>query len=558
MSDTESTRHDGRARSSVEAVRSPAEPVRKKRGPKSQGSVEWGRRADGTRYARARIRLADGSRERVDVPAKYSVAAGGASADERATLYARYIQEREDKTGELLAAKKQREAAKAKSEAGPSETCDKYFRRHSAARESDGVRDVRKERTIWGKWISPRIGGRPVAEVTRDEIESIRDVLDGQVRQRLKDGLGAGISGATAQNVWTVVRTLFKEAVASRDRTLRMRVDDPTVGHKAPLKTPKREKTFVYPAEFSKLLACEDVPRQWREVYAVAAYTYVRPEELQALTWKDVDFEAGTIHVSKAISARDGKPKPLPKTRNAVRSVPIEPTLRPLLKRMYDGRSADGAAILPVLGELNDKFRAKQFREHLGKAKVIRPRLFEDTATLLQIDFRSCRDSGITWLALARVELARIQRRAGHEDISTTLGYVKMAEDLTGKVGTPFAPLPLDLTSPTGPSSESRSENIGKVVPEEGIEGAMRVVSTRTQVDSRPNESPRVDVSARPMVAFGPSNSSLEDALARAIESAANAARWDIVAQLAKELEARRLAASGAIDLEVERARRKQ
>ena len=35
-----------------------------------------------------------------------------------------------------------------------------------------------------------------------------------------------------------------------------------------------------------------------------------------------------------------------------------------------------------------------------------------------------------------------IQRRAGHDNIQMTLGYVKMAEDLTGKVGTPFAPIP--------------------------------------------------------------------------------------------------------------------
>jgi hypothetical protein len=36
------------------------------------------------------------------------------------------------------------------------------------------------------------------------------------------------------------------------------------------------------------------------------------------------------------------------------------------------------------------------------------------------------------------------RRRAGHEDLSKTLGYVKMAEALTGKVGTPFRPLPLE------------------------------------------------------------------------------------------------------------------
>lgn len=53
-------------------------------GPRRTGSVEPGRRADGTTYYRARIRLADDSRVRVDVPAKYAVAAGGMIARERA------------------------------------------------------------------------------------------------------------------------------------------------------------------------------------------------------------------------------------------------------------------------------------------------------------------------------------------------------------------------------------------------------------------------------------------------------------------------------------------
>jgi hypothetical protein len=46
----------------------------------------------------------------------------------------------------------------------------------------------------------------------------------------------------------------------------------------------------------------------------------------------------------------------------------------------------------------------------------------------------------------------------------------------------------------------------------------------------------RVDVNSREPVAFGLSESSLEDALARAIEGAAAAGRWDVVAQLARGL----------------------
>jgi hypothetical protein len=63
----------------------------------------------------------------------------------------------------------------------------------------------------------------------------------------------------------------------------------------------------------------------------------------------------------------------------------------------------------------------------------------------MKVNFRSRRDTGITWLALAGVDVAKMQRRAGRDTISTTLGYVKMAEDLSGKIGEPFPPLPVAL-----------------------------------------------------------------------------------------------------------------
>jgi integrase len=446
--------------------------------PPRNGSIEPFKRADGTTYYRARIRHQDGFRERIDIPDKYTVAAGGKTGRERAEIYAAALQEREDETRELYSARQARLAEDAKKyDATHGETCERYFERLSAAREAEGVRDVRNERRMWARWISPRIGPRPIVAVTREETEAIRDVLDAQVRERIKNGLHAGISGDTAQNVWTVLRTTFKDTVGSRDRTLRVRTDDPTAGIKPPLKTPARQKTFLYPVEVANLLACKAVPRVWREAYAVAAYSYVRPEELQAFTWPDVDLAAGTLGVSKAINGRTGKPKPLPKTQSAVRDVPIEPALAPLLKRMRaEAAGADLAGgptgpVLPILGEVNDKHRAKLLREHLKLTGVTRPRLFAETATLRQVDFRSLRDTGITWLALAGVPLQAMQRRAGHQEIETTLGYVKMAEDLTGKVGTPFAPLPRDLVQPTiGPSSPGSPKKAGKPERDTGLE----------------------------------------------------------------------------------------
>jgi hypothetical protein len=85
-------------------------------------------------------------------------------------------------------------------------------------------------------------------------------------------------------------------------------------------------------------------------------------------------------------------------------------------------------------------------------------------------------------------------------------------------------------------------------VEQRGIEPSEGAGFTAIRVDSRGNDPPRGDVSARERVAFGPSDlaaPTVEDALARALERASAAGRWDIVAQLGRELEARRLRAAG-------------
>jgi hypothetical protein len=58
--------------------------------------------------------------------------------------------------------------------------------------------------------------------------------------------------------------------------------------------------------------------------------------------------------------------------------------------------------------------------------------------------------------------VTKIQRRAGHDEIAMTLGYVKMAEDLSGAIGEPFPPLPRSLlpapSSPPNPSPKAARE----------------------------------------------------------------------------------------------------
>jgi hypothetical protein len=59
----------------------------------------------------------------------------------------------------------------------------------------------------------------------------------------------------------------------------------------------------------------------------------------------------------------------------------------PLLEAMHE-RAGGVAEVLPVLQGLNENRRAGWMREHFGLAKLDRRRLREETATMMQINFR--------------------------------------------------------------------------------------------------------------------------------------------------------------------------
>ena len=415
---------------------------------KRRGIAEKCVDARGRTYFRARVFLDDGSLSpRIEIPIekRYSKRA--------ARLHVDYLQEVEDRDHTIAIEK--RAGGNARAPAG--ETCDQWFSRYIAYQRECGLTDPTK-RTRWEKWISPRIGPKPIASVTRDDIEDIRDALDRSIRAWVAEGKGGDrVSGKTAMNVWSALTSAFKAATASKRRDLRVLADrpNPCLGVEPPGDKDSRKarrKPFVYPKEAHAVFSCAAIPLEWRELHAIAAFTYLRPGELRVLTWSDVDLSAGLVHVTRAWDYNDESVKP-PKTRNGVRRVPIEPSLLPLLRRMREGKEAS-ALVVPLLSTIGEDHLAETFREHLIAADVTRVELHTTTRTHVQAVFRSWRDSGLTWLAMSGVGVDKIMRRAGHDMVQTTMGYVKQAEDLTGDLGTPFGPLPSELLTVSG-STES-------------------------------------------------------------------------------------------------------
>lgn len=554
---------------------------------KRTGTVQPWIDAEGRKRYRARIRLADGARPWIPIDQDCD--------EEEARQIAADFQREEDETGAFLKARTEqtRRRAGVKGAPAPGETADAWFERYHSYAKELGQTDAGKKRDRWKKWISEtpvrggtmRFGELPIASVTRDDIEDVRDELDRAIEAWKRLGKSAGkkgraIAGKTAMNAWSCLTSSFKAATSSKRRDLRALEGrpNPCLGVEPPGDRESRQirrKTFLYPRESGELLSCEIVEIEWREVYAIALYTYLRPGELRVLTVGDVERPSRHVRVNKAWDYEEQRIKP-PKTRNGVRRVPIEPALDPLLERLCRDRKPTDL-LVPCLAAFGEDHLAELWRKHLLVAGIDREELHHSTRTHVQSNFRSCRDSGLTWLALAGVDVTKIMRRAGHDHVQTTMGYVKLAEDLTGDLGTPFAPLPSSLIEPSvyGTVHEARKssdllcrrreskpssahEAAEKPTFGDDGDGSDRRASPRSHVEPNPvDQSVDRSVDQSRAVDRSPADP-LAGALAKAIGEAAAAGRFDVVAQLAKELEARRLALAGnVVPLDVERGRRK-
>lgn len=330
------------------------------------------------------------------------------------------------------------------------------------------LRAVRDDRSRLRNWVFPMIGHLPIADVQRDELERVRDMLDESVRAE-------EIRWKTAENIWFVVTKLFRDAANSKVRALRVRDDNPCAGIEPPDRGRERAKSYLYPSESSALGECAAIEREFRELVTVTTYLYLRHGEIAALGCEDIDLEHGDVHVHRAM---DGKTHEIRETKTEAgnRHVPIEPTVKPLLAAIMRRRGGRGL-LFPRVPAQRDA--SKMLRAALWEAGVRREALYANDATRKPLTFHDLRATGITWMAVRGDDAVKIQRRAGHEDSETTLGYIREAENRRAGFGTVFPAIPAGLcplaaTPPATPTPTQhaieRETQRGERVPAAGVE----------------------------------------------------------------------------------------
>jgi integrase len=395
--------------------------------------VEPFTRADGTVYYRGKIRLADGSRERVDIDPPHCVDLDASRA------FVRETQVQEDAHGRLLARKL------GVPPPATSETVREWCKRWLEWRANRGLSTTPHDKGRLGSYVFPILGLLAIRTVTRADVERIVEELDRRIA--LPEGDAERISWKTASNVWVLVSKMFKDVVSAKQWDLRVREDNPAAGVAPPKHGDRKAKVYLYPSEFERLIACAGIARPFRVMYAVAVYAYARAGELEALTWNDVDPEHGVIQINKAIDRETGEVK---STKSGeTRRIPIEPALRPLLERLREERGGDRVLWMP-----DNEDRAALLREHLAQAEVRRADLFADNDRQKHVTFHDLRATGITWMAVRGDDPLRIKQRAGHSAFSTTEMYIREAENLAAGFGDVFPKLPVELIGPTEHADE--------------------------------------------------------------------------------------------------------
>lgn len=278
--------------------------------------------------------------------------------------------------------------------------------------ESGAVRDA--TRTVgdlleaWmaaGTW-SPTTRYGYSTLIARDLLPALATVKLDRLSARHLDALYAemrsrGLSGRSVRNAHAVIR-------AALGRAVKWGWVGHNVAHRATLgPVGGNEGKVASLADIERLMAAADDDLAF--AIRLAVVTGARRSELAGLEWRDIDFDAGTVKIEKAMVQVGGQTeaKPTTKTRQ-VRTIPLDTaTLAALRARRGIG---------PVLGLTPQQMSWKL--QCLTKAQG------------LDVGWHSFRHATATFLIANGTDVRTVAGRLGHSDPNVTLRtYAHVLQD---------------------------------------------------------------------------------------------------------------------------------
>lgn len=182
-------------------------------------------------------------------------------------------------------------------------------------------------------YIRPYIGKIKLKDVSAIQLQKILN-------------LQAGKSVSHIKKLRMVMREMF-----GRARQSRLIVYDPSETLETP-SAKQNSRRAITEQERAAILKIAQTHRNGLWILTML-YTGMRPGETAALTWQDIDFEHGEIHVHAARESGTTIIK-TPKTPSGVRDIPIHAKLLPLLKEESQGKLPEEWVFPSYAGKIAD------------------------------------------------------------------------------------------------------------------------------------------------------------------------------------------------------------
>jgi integrase len=230
----------------------------------------------------------------------------------------------------------------------------------------------------------------------------------------------------------------------------------------------EKAKGYLYPDEDHRLMRCQTIPLCFRIYYGFLDREGMRADEAGRLEWSDVDLERGAVVLDEN---KTDDPRAWALSPDVVRALRKWRELCPDNARVFMGKWGNA---------LPGHNGAKNFRDHLRRAGIDRPELFETTDARMNIRLHDTRATFITVkLAVGRTE-TWISDRTGHSSSDQIHNYKRAARKVAELALGDFAPLDEALPELSGKGGSAAGGALASGAPGAGAandEGSLAAAS---------------------------------------------------------------------------------
>lgn len=254
------------------------------------------------------------------------------------------------------------------------------------------------------RYALPQLGTRPLSKITRADLQKVYAAMHDR-----------GLSPRTIRHCQAVLHLVFEEAFADN-----LLARNPAKGIRLAEPRAEEKPNALTAVELRRFLAEARKASRHYSLFLLAAVTGMRPGELAALKWEDVDLLSGQLVVRRALSANREIRKP---KNNKVRSIPLGPAITAELKLHRERQRFERKSFSPEYADLDLVFPCRNGGPlNLGNLASREVKQLARAASLPGwFHMYSLRHTCATYLLSSGENLKTVQERLGHSDGQLTL-----------------------------------------------------------------------------------------------------------------------------------------